>query len=172
MDSDEHITPARRSGRIAAQRASKAIKRTADSLESAADNVVTKRPRRGDAIDYAEDSKSETESSLSSVPSDFEKEVQESGMEGILSSMASTAKEGTKSAAETEITQTITIRPPSSGKPLVWAKARGSLCEALPYFKSHKSSLHSEKLVAKGFLIDSEVDPLDVFGGEVIITSM
>jgi hypothetical protein len=54
----------------------------------------------------------------------------------------------------------------------VWANGRGSLCEALPYFKAYKGSLHTASLVAQGFLVDQEVDPRDVFGAQVIICSV
>ncbi|KAL1836146.1 hypothetical protein VTJ49DRAFT_5532 [Mycothermus thermophilus] len=63
-------------------------------------------------------------------------------------------------------------RPLPGGQPLVWAKGRGALCEALPYFKSFKSSLHSKDLVAQGFLIDSATEARDVFGAQVIISSV
>ncbi|KAK3365209.1 hypothetical protein B0T24DRAFT_428302 [Lasiosphaeria ovina] len=56
--------------------------------------------------------------------------------------------------------------------PSVWSKWRGSLCEALPYFKAYKGSLHTNGLVATGFLMDKHADPRDVFEGQVIISSV
>ncbi|KAK4145728.1 uncharacterized protein C8A04DRAFT_26473 [Dichotomopilus funicola] len=62
---------------------------------------------------------------------------------------------------------------PSIGQPLIWAEKRGGLCEALDYYKSYKSGLYTRKAVgALGFLMDSEVEPRDVFGTQVIISSM
>ncbi|KAK3310812.1 uncharacterized protein B0T15DRAFT_387684 [Chaetomium strumarium] len=173
MDSNGPTMSTRTSGRLAARRASAAIKRTADELEfNEAAEVTTKRPRRRAAVNHAEDPNTETESSQSTIPSDHAEEVQATEMEDILSSMAGTAKEGTESAPKTKITQTIVIPAPPSRQPLVWAKGRGSLCEALPYFRAYKGSLHSAGKVAQGILIDSEVDPLDVFDDQVIITSI
>lgn len=63
-------------------------------------------------------------------------------------------------------------RSQPAGKPQVWANGRGSLCEALPYFRAFKGSLHSTNVVAKGFLIDQEVEYGDVFGAQVIISSV
>jgi hypothetical protein len=85
-------------------------------------------------------------------------------MEAIIASMASDA--------QSSVTKVASEGPSSSGKPLVWANGRGSLCEALPYFKAYKGSLHSASLVAQGFLVDQEVDPRDVFGAQVIICSV
>lgn len=76
------------------------------------------------------------------------------------------------SSAHVPVIEAIPNKPPSIGQPLVWAKMRGGLCEALPYFKAYKGSLHSAKVVAQGFLIDQEVDQLDVFGSQVIISSV
>ncbi|KAK4240107.1 hypothetical protein C8A03DRAFT_13524 [Achaetomium macrosporum] len=172
MVSDRLTIPTRMSSRLAARRARAAIKRTADDLEPAPAEGTTKRPRRRAAVDYGEDSNTEPESSQSIIASGHVEEVQGNETEDILSSMAGTAKEETVSAPNTEVTKTVFIRTPAPGEPLVWANGRGSLCEALPYFKAHKSSLYSVDKVAQGILIDYEVDPLDVFGEEVIITSM
>lgn len=63
--------------------------------------------------------------------------------------------------------------PPPMGQPPIWAERRGGLCEALDYYKSYKGSLYTRKDVGVlGFLIDSEVDPRDVFGTQVIISSL
>ncbi|KAL2269594.1 hypothetical protein VTJ83DRAFT_1778 [Remersonia thermophila] len=63
-------------------------------------------------------------------------------------------------------------RPLPGRQPLVWAKGRGALCEALPYFRSFKSSVHSKDVVAQGFLIDSATEARDFFGAQVIISSV
>ncbi|KAK3694575.1 hypothetical protein B0T22DRAFT_496957 [Podospora appendiculata] len=63
-------------------------------------------------------------------------------------------------------------RPIAHGKPEVWAKLRGGLCEALPYFRAYKGSLHSIDKVAAGFLINKEASVRDVFGSQVIISSV
>lgn len=84
----------------------------------------------------------------------------------------------TKQAAKKQSGPTVGVddnidyRPPPASKPQVWAYGRGSLCEALPYFRAYKGSLHSSKVVAQGFLIDHEVDYGDVFGTQVIISSV
>ncbi|KAK0628598.1 hypothetical protein B0T17DRAFT_588674 [Bombardia bombarda] len=57
------------------------------------------------------------------------------------------------------------------GKPEVWANLRGGLCEALPYFRAYKGSLHSRNREAAGFLIDKEASVRDFFGSQVIISS-
>jgi hypothetical protein len=86
-------------------------------------------------------------------------------MEAIIASMAGDAQSSVTKITSEE-------GPSSPGKPLVWANGRGSLCEALPYFKAYKGSLHTASLVAQGFLVDQEVDPRDVFGAQVIICSV
>lgn len=73
--------------------------------------------------------------------------------------------------ADKKVTESVQ-RPQPAGKPQVWANGRGSLCEALPYFRSFKSSLYSANVVAKGFLIDQAADDRDMFGAQVIIASV
>lgn len=92
-------------------------------------------------------------------------------MHNIIVSMAGASKK-TGSSLKVKTTDTVVNGSPPAGKPLVWANGRGSLCEALPYFRSFKSSLHSASLIAQGFLIDQEADKLDVFGAQVIISSV
>ncbi|KAK0718857.1 hypothetical protein B0T21DRAFT_351641 [Apiosordaria backusii] len=48
--------------------------------------------------------------------------------------------------------------------PPIRSKFRGGMCEALPYFKAYKGSCYFAGLVAKGFLIDIEVEKGDMFG--------
>lgn len=64
--------------------------------------------------------------------------------------------------------------PPSvmSPMPEVWSDKRGGLCESLPYYNSYKSSLHSHNRIARGFLIDKEVDLRDILTAQVVICSM
>ncbi|KAM7222874.1 hypothetical protein V8F06_001772 [Rhypophila decipiens] len=57
-------------------------------------------------------------------------------------------------------------------KPEVWATLRGGLCEGLSYFRAYKGSLHSRDRTAIGFLIDKEASARDVFGSQVIISSV
>ncbi|KAM7209622.1 hypothetical protein V8F20_000025 [Naviculisporaceae sp. PSN 640] len=57
-------------------------------------------------------------------------------------------------------------------KPEVWATFRGGLCEALPYFRAYKGSLHTQDRTALGFLIDKEASARDVFSSQVIISSV
>ncbi|KAK4124876.1 hypothetical protein N657DRAFT_615930 [Parathielavia appendiculata] len=85
--------------------------------------------------------------------------------------MAGVSKKRTSAKQETKAAEPDS-RPPSSGKPLVWATSRGGLCEAVPYFKSFKSSLYTNKGVAYGFLIDHETDGGDAFDAQVIITTV
>lgn len=61
---------------------------------------------------------------------------------------------------------------PGKGKPEVWATLRGGLCEALPYFRAYKGSLHTQDRTAMGFLIDKEASARDVFSSQVIISSV
>ncbi|RYP07948.1 hypothetical protein DL765_008969 [Monosporascus sp. GIB2] len=63
-------------------------------------------------------------------------------------------------------------KPEPSGAPEVWAESRAALCNALDYFRSHQSSLHSQDGVAVGMLIDSKVGEHDMFSSQVIITSI
>ncbi|KAK3363435.1 hypothetical protein B0T25DRAFT_442633 [Lasiosphaeria hispida] len=70
--------------------------------------------------------------------------------------------------------------PPSDGgntsstgqpRPEIWSNMRGGLCEALPYYRAYKGSLHTKEVCAIGFLIDKEADPRDVFSAQVVICS-
>jgi len=58
------------------------------------------------------------------------------------------------------------------GKPEVWANLRGGLCEALPYFRAYKGSLYTQDATAMGFLVDKEASVRDVFGSQIIISSV
>lgn len=63
-------------------------------------------------------------------------------------------------------------RPAPRGPPPIHSRFRGGLCEALPYYKSYKSSLYNIGLLAKGFLIDLEVEKGDVFHQSVVISAV
>ncbi|WYZ39262.1 hypothetical protein EsH8_III_001176 [Colletotrichum jinshuiense] len=58
------------------------------------------------------------------------------------------------------------------GPPPIWADNRQALCDALPWFKAHESSLYTNNKVAKGFLINAHPAVRDIVGTEVIITSL
>ncbi|KAK4199729.1 hypothetical protein QBC40DRAFT_265647 [Triangularia verruculosa] len=63
-------------------------------------------------------------------------------------------------------------RLPPRGPTPIHSKFRGGICEALPYFKAYKSSCYNVNLVAKGFLIDHEVEKGDIFGETVVIAAV
>ncbi|KAL2017379.1 hypothetical protein VTK56DRAFT_2259 [Thermocarpiscus australiensis] len=85
---------------------------------------------------------------------------------------SATAGKASRSGPRLKAVKATPYRPPAVGEPLVWANGRGSLCEALPYFRAFKGSLHSSGLVAQGFLIDQETEHGDVFGAQVVISSV
>lgn len=161
--------------RMAARRAQAALKRVFE--DSSADEQPTKRvrpatssvPPTADVADVAETPSSDLllDGPQLSQPTP----VAQERMQTIIESMADDAT-ATGTALQASAAKAPTQRPPPSGKPLVWANGRGALCEALPYFRSHKSSLHTQAVVAQGFLIDSEVEVGDYFGAQVIISSV
>lgn len=161
-------------GRLAARRAQMAIKRTFEDLDSSGIENPTKRTRRDVAAEGETGESSHTEeagSSQSTLDIDYAEDSQEPPMLTILGSMAGANKKAAGSSQIKAIKAAPSTTPPA-GKPLVWANGRGALCEALPYFKAHKGSLHSANVVAQGFLIDQEADDIDVFGAQVIISSV
>ncbi|KAK0633210.1 hypothetical protein B0T14DRAFT_418195, partial [Immersiella caudata] len=54
----------------------------------------------------------------------------------------------------------------------VWSNKRGGLCEALDYYNAYKGSIYTSGRIVRGFLIDGESDPLDVFSAQVVIASV
>jgi hypothetical protein len=161
----------RTSSRLAAKRAQTAIKRTVENLEGVADEP-TKRARLSVPADDGESSfTDESDNSQTTPDNGSAANTSEHPMQTILGSMAGVAKEESGSTSQSKVITAVSDKPPA-GKLLVWASARGSLCEALPYFRAFKGSLHSANLVAQGFLIDHEVDQHDVFGAQVIISSV
>ncbi|KAL2198595.1 hypothetical protein P885DRAFT_33104 [Corynascus similis CBS 632.67] len=161
------VAKLRTSGRLAAQRVQKAIKRTAEDLDESTLEGSSKRVH----LDTGEGSES-SQSDISQYVADTVSEnTHNDSMQTIVVSLAGA---GTTSRPKTKVQtiETPLTRPPAAGKPLVWANTRGSLCEALPYFRAFKGSLHSADLVCQGFLIDQEVDQRDVFGSQVIISSV
>ncbi|KAL2130787.1 hypothetical protein VTI74DRAFT_5948 [Chaetomium olivicolor] len=124
-----------------------------------------------------EDSNSESESSQSTIDINILQDSRGNPMQVILGSMAAASErdyttKDTNSGPKGHTIKVLTSRPLPSGQPYVWANGRGSLCEALPYFKAYKGSLHSCNVVAQGFLIDSEAEERDVFGEQIIISSV
>ena len=81
-------------------------------------------------------------------------------------------KPRSKPQAKTDPTELHDSKPEPSGMPQVWAEKRSALCNALPYFRSHQSSLYSHNGVAVGMLIDAKVGDHDIFSSQVIITTM
>jgi hypothetical protein len=140
-------------------------------LDEAADEP-SKRARLSAPADDGESSfTEESEASQTTLDNGSEANTNEDPMQTILGSMAVVSKKGSGSTSQSKAIKTTATKPPV-GKPLVWANARGGLCEALPYFRAFKGSLHSANVVAQGFLIDQEVDQRDVFGAQVIISSV
>ena len=159
------VVKTRASKRLAAQHAQQAIKRSMQDLDADTSGEPSKRARlRAPAAREDAESSCTEESGVSQSTVDSADVCGKGPMEAIIASMAGDA--------QSSVTKVTADGPPSSGKPLVWANGRGSLCEALPYFKAYKGSLHSASLVAQGFLVDQEVDPRDVFGAQVIICSV
>ncbi|KAL2883895.1 hypothetical protein SGCOL_000530 [Colletotrichum sp. CLE4] len=60
----------------------------------------------------------------------------------------------------------------SLGKPPVWAATRQALCDALPYYKAHQSSAHTNKNTVVGFLLGGFPTVRDRMDTEVIITTL
>ncbi|TDZ60602.1 hypothetical protein CTRI78_v004833 [Colletotrichum trifolii] len=56
--------------------------------------------------------------------------------------------------------------------PEIWAENRQSLCDALPWYKSHEASLYTIDKVAKGILINKQVSVRDYLSDEVIVTTL
>ncbi|KAF2999511.1 hypothetical protein E8E14_001335 [Neopestalotiopsis sp. 37M] len=56
--------------------------------------------------------------------------------------------------------------------PVVWAKTRSGLCDALPYFRSHEGGNYHIDHVTRGLLLDSDGSPRDYMDGTVIITTV
>ncbi|KAL2183253.1 hypothetical protein L209DRAFT_813165 [Thermothelomyces heterothallicus CBS 203.75] len=165
-DKIELIVTLRTSSRLAAQRLRIATKRAAADLEDSTSANTEKRIRL-DASKGGESSESDltqraTDRNDGDKPNDSSKPI--------IGSRTDASEEA--SCTQHQVIQTISNRSPAAGRPLVWANGRGSLCEALPYFRAFKGSLHSADLVCKGFLIDQEADQRDVFGSQVIISSV
>ncbi|KAK3298414.1 uncharacterized protein B0H64DRAFT_353969 [Chaetomium fimeti] len=164
----------RTSPRPASLCAETAMKRNIEDLGANEDDEPTKRARLSAApkVDEAGSPQSSQSDTLqSALDTPYVEDNHNQPMQTIMASMAGPIKKRVR-ARKVKIANATADGPPPSGKPLVWADARGSLCEALPYFKAFKSSLHSANLVCQGFLIDQEADELDVFGTQVIISSV
>ncbi len=181
---------------MAAQHARIAVKRAIDDVDSSADDVKlsaaeapSKRARLTTSPVVEDDTQassqtigSEPSQTIGSEPSQSnfnrdghvedsqEQPTQEQPTQEPHGSIDITEK-GTD-APRTQAIGAVSCTYPSASKPLVWANARGSLCEALPYFKSYQGSLHSANVVAQGFLVDQEADEGDMFGAQVIISTV
>jgi hypothetical protein len=173
-DRPSRIVILKTSGRLAAQRAQIAIKRALEDLDPSEVENPPKRtrsdvPAAGEAGEssHTEEAGS-SQSTLSSVNVGA---TQEQPMRKIIEWMDDATEKDAGSTQNTVIKATTEAKPPA-GKPLVWANGRGALCEALPYFRAHKGSLHTANVVAQGFLVDQEVDYNDIFGAQVIISSV
>lgn len=164
-------TAPRASGRLASRLASAAIKRSMEDREESGDEEAgpTKRARLN-AGSTAQEEEYAPDNAQAEGSHDDSWEATMESTAGATSEQSPARK--TKVTKVAKVANATINGPPAWGKPLVWAKARGSLCEALPYFRSFKSSLHSANVVCKGFLIDQEVDQLDVFGPQIIIPSV
>jgi hypothetical protein len=159
----------RTSSRLAALRAQTAIKRTVEDLDGSAQEEPAKRARLAAVGDEESSQTDGSDASQSTLDGAYVEDTP--AIETIIVSMAGAAKKESGAAPKVKNVKPINGSP-SVDKPLVWANARGSLCEALPYFRAFKGSLHSANLVVQGFLVDQEVDQRDVFGGQVIISSV
>ncbi len=162
--------------RLAALHAQIAIKRAIDDVDSSEDEAPSKRARFT-ASPVVEDTIVVSTQTIESEPSqstldhdDHVEDSQEQLTQEYHGSVDITEKE--TDAPLTKAIGTVSCTYPSASKPLVWANARGGLCEALPYFKSYQGSLHSANVVAQGFLIDQEADEGDIFGAQVIISTV
>lgn len=147
------------------------MKRSIEDSGATEDEEPTKRARRGDLPAVVDEESAATEELATSQPmlsikSGATRAKRTRGKRG------STAKARNPKTAPKAAPEDAPSRPPPVGQPLVWAKTRGGLCEALPYFRAFKGSLHSSEVLAEGFLVDQEVDKLDFFGSQVIITSV
>ncbi|KAK1710416.1 hypothetical protein BDP67DRAFT_595609 [Colletotrichum lupini] len=58
------------------------------------------------------------------------------------------------------------------GEPPVWAATRQALCDALPYYKAHQSSAHTNNKTMVGFLLGGFPTIRDRMDAEVIITAL
>ncbi len=63
-------------------------------------------------------------------------------------------------------------KPQPSGAPVVWSERRAALCDALPYFRAHQGSLHTNDGLAISMFIDSKVGDHDIFSSQIIISTM
>ena len=177
------IVTLRVSSRLATQRAQITVKRAIDDVDSSADDVnssAVEAPSKRSRLTTSPVVEDDTQASSQTIRSEpsqstlnrdgHVEDSQEQPTQEPHSSIDITEK-GTD-APRTQAIGAVSCTYPSASKPLVWANARGSLCEALPYFKSYQGSLHSANVVAQGFLVDQEADEGDMFGAQVIISTV
>ncbi|KAK4137082.1 hypothetical protein BT67DRAFT_448305 [Trichocladium antarcticum] len=164
----------RTSTRLAAQRAQTAIKRSATTLDTSTAEEPDKRPRlhpQDEDGDYT-DPGSKVSAAEQDTAADTILELVVVAPTTKRTKINVKSQRAARSVPIKTVDETKTDRPLPVGQPLVWAKGRGALCEALPYFHAFQSSLYSSGLNALGFLIDQETDQRDVFSEQVIISSI
>jgi hypothetical protein len=166
----------RASTRLAARRAQTAIKRSFTDRDTA--EQFGKRARVPVRFADEDEDYSNTGVEVSLAGHDTD-DTTEMSLESTVVAPSSNPKKlrarssrSTGSIPVTKVDKAKADRPVPVSNPLVWAKGRGSLCEALPYFRAFQGSLHTSNLIAKGFLIDQETDQRDVFSAQVIISSV
>lgn len=166
----------RASTRLAARQAQTAIKRSFTDLDTAEQSGKRARVPVRFADEDEEYSNTGVEVSLAGYNAD---DTPEMSLQSTAISPSSKPKKrrarssrSTGSDPVTKVDKPKADRPVPVSNPLVWAKGRGGLCEALPYFRAFQSSLHTANLIALGFLIDQEIDQRDVFSAQVIISSV
>ncbi|KXX72819.1 hypothetical protein MMYC01_210501 [Madurella mycetomatis] len=160
-------TTTRTSTRLAAQRAQTAIKRTMAHMKPEVKGKPVKRARS-----YCPSSEKGSSNEDADCLDTKLESPQEDGTNVAESDQATKRARVTAGRNANQAVQGPVRRSEPVGKLQVCANGRGSLCEALPYFRAYKKSLHSADVVAKGFLIDQEVEYEDVFGAQVIISSV
>jgi hypothetical protein len=62
--------------------------------------------------------------------------------------------------------------PKPYGHPPAWGSKRQQMCESLDWYRSYQGGTYSQNLLMKGMFIDSEVARKDIFGEEIIVTTM
>ena len=79
----------------------------------------------------------------------------------------------TQDPTPTAIQESASITPQDSIlSPPTWGIYRAGICETLTYYHAYKGSLYSNGLLAKGFLIDKQMEIRDFLGAQVIISSL
>ena len=77
----------------------------------------------------------------------------------------------TDDSAKRTCTDAVGVTESHSG-PEVFARSRMALCESVPYYRAYKSSLYTQKCVARGFYMDGAARDQDIFKAQVVISSV